>query len=75
MNALKLEPRTTPELQALFADLSGYNLRTVTVFKVGADGDFGVSLIGDSRDLDGGSHQSRVETIRDQLRLKYRLED
>jgi len=75
MNALKLEPKTTPELQALFADLSGYNLRTVTVLKVGNDGDFIVSLIGHSGDLDGGTHQSRIETIRDQLRLKYRLED
>jgi hypothetical protein len=75
MNALKLEPKTNPELQALFADLSGYNLRTVTVFKVGTDGDFSVALIGHSDDLDGGSHQSRIEAIRDQLRLKYRLED
>jgi hypothetical protein len=34
-----------------------------------------VALIGHSDDLDGGSHQSRIEAIRDQLRLKYRLED
>jgi hypothetical protein len=40
MSALKVEPKTAPELQALFADLSGYSLRTVTVFKVGTDGDF-----------------------------------
>jgi hypothetical protein len=72
---MKLEPKTTSELQALFADLSGHNLRTVNVFKVGNEGDFGVALVGHSGDLDGGSHQSRIETIRDELRLKYRLED
>jgi hypothetical protein len=75
MSALKIEPKTVPELQALFADLSGYNLRTVTVFKVGTDGDFSVALIGHSGDLEGGTHQSRIETIRDQLRLQYRLKD
>lgn len=72
---MKREPKTASELQALAAELSGYNLQRVSVIKVGSDGDFTLMVDGHTADLDGGSPQTRMGTICDQLRLRYRLKD
>jgi hypothetical protein len=71
----KLETKTSTELQRMFADESGLNPGVISVYEIGDDGDFGASVIGGIALIRNGTEQSKIEAIRDRLRLKYRLKD
>jgi hypothetical protein len=70
-----LESKTSRELQQMIADLSGLPPTIISVHKIGDTGNFGATVIAGVTGVSGGAHQSNIETICDQLRLKYRLKN
>ena len=72
---IPIEPKTFREIQRLIADLSGLGPNIISVHKIEDAGNFGATVIAEIAIVGDGSQQSRIETICDHLRLKYRLKD
>jgi len=72
---MPIEPKTFREIQRLIADLSGLSPNIISVHKIEDAGNFGATVIAGIAIVGDGSQQSRIETICDHLRLKYRLKD
>jgi hypothetical protein len=75
MKLSSLLPKTSRELQQIVADQSRLPPTYISVFKIGETGNFGATVLAFAAIRNIGRHQSNMETICDQLRLKYRLKD
>jgi hypothetical protein len=73
MKLSNLLPKTSRELQQIIADLSGLPPTYISVSKIGETGNFGAIVLAFAAIRNIGTHQSNIETICGQLRLKYRL--
>jgi hypothetical protein len=67
MAAPMLESRTFTELQQMIADLSGLRSNLVRIHRIGLEGNFGATVIGES----AGAQQSNVDAICERLRANY----
>ena len=67
------EPKTGDELERIIADLAGFDEKTITVVKVGTDGDFDARITGSTGWVTKARAQSDINAACLQIRTKYRL--